>query len=173
MNLSGHHKVIIFTTGGTLDKVYDEEDGSLKNKESLAHQKVLQRLRLPNTEVEIYSLLSIDSLDMTDEDRQIIFLALKKHLSKNVPILVLHGTDTMTVSATYCFERIENLQVPVIFTGAMKPLGFDDSDAYQNVTEALMATRLLTPGFYISFHNAIFPVPKVRKNREKRTFEAT
>jgi L-asparaginase len=54
----------------------------------------------------------------------------------------------------------------------MIPMGFDDSDAAQTVTEALLAAKLLKPGFYISFHNQIFEVPHVRKNKEKGTFES-
>jgi L-asparaginase len=86
-------------------------------------------------------------------------------------VLVLHGTDTMALSAEYCFDRLKDLNVPVVFTGAMRPMGFDDSDAQQNVTEALLALRLLSPGLYISFHNCILPVPQARKNKDKGYFE--
>ena len=89
----------------------------------------------------------------------------------NSPIVILHGTDTMAITANYCFENIKNITVPVVFTGAMVPMGFDDTDATQNVTEALLAAKLLPAGLYISFHNQIFQVPHVQKNKEKRTFE--
>jgi L-asparaginase len=61
---------------------------------------------------------------------------------------------------------------PIVFTGAMKPMGFEDSDAAQNITEALLATKILKPGVYISFHNRVFELPRVRKNKETRTFES-
>ena len=108
---------------------------------------------------------------MDDADRKLICETIQEDLKKEAPIVVLHGTDTMALTAEYCFERIKNLSVPVVFTGAMIPMGFDDTDATQNVTEALLAARLLSPGFYISFHNQIFKVPHVQKNKEKRTFE--
>ena len=109
---------------------------------------------------------------MDDSDRELICETIKLESQKNAPIVVLHGTDTMAVTAKYCFENIKNLSVPVVFTGAMVPMGFEDTDATQNVTEALLSAKLLKPGFYISFHNQIFIVPHVHKNKEKRTFEA-
>lgn len=165
-------RVTVITTGGTIEKTYDEFDGSLDNRESIIKQRILSRLRLPYTELEVFSVLAKDSLYMNDEDRQLLTLSIKSMLSRKTPIVILHGTDSMAESANYCLERIGTPPVPIVFTGAMKPLGFDDSDAMQNVTEALLASKLLTPGVYISFHNRIFPLPKVRKNREKRTFEA-
>jgi L-asparaginase len=108
---------------------------------------------------------------MDDEDRALICKTIAEEAKKEAPIVVLHGTDTMSLTADYCYERIKDLTVPVVFTGAMIPMGFEDTDATQNVTEALLSAKLLTPGFYISFHNRIFHVPHVRKNKDKRTFE--
>ena len=92
-------------------------------------------------------------------------------VQKNKPIVVLHGTDTMSKTAKYCYENISSVSVPVIFTGAMRPKGFVDTDANQNVAEALFALSLVEPGFYISFHNRLYNVPDVQKNYQKRTFE--
>ena len=108
---------------------------------------------------------------MDDSDRELICKTIEQELPKNDPIVVLHGTDTMSLTAEYCFLKILNLSVPVVFTGAMIPMGFEDSDAVQNVTEALLAAKLLPPGFYVSFHNQIFKVPHVTKNKLKGTFE--
>lgn len=164
--------VIIVTTGGTIEKTYDEFDGSLENRGTSIKNRILSKLRLPYTNIQVHPLLSKDSLFMDDTDRELICQTLALETKKNAPIVVLHGTDTMAQSAQYCFDRIKNLVVPVVFTGAMIPMGFDDSDAIQNVTEALLSAKLLKPGFYISFHNQIFEVPHVQKNKEKRTFEA-
>lgn len=164
-------RVILITTGGTIDKTYDEGEGTLENRDSLIKQALVARLRLPYTELEVFSIMSKDSLYMTDEDRALICMYMKNQLNRNVPIVVLHGTDTMTHTAEYCFKSIGEVNVPIVFTGAMKPLGFSDSDAQQNLTEALLAAKLLKPGFYVSFHNRIFNVPNVKKNKDKRTFE--
>ena len=165
--------VIIITTGGTIEKTYDEFDGSLENRGTSVKNRILSKLRLPYTNIHVLALLSKDSLTMDDADREIICQTIERESKKAVPIVVLHGTDTMAESAKYCFKKIKNLSIPVVFTGAMVPMGFEDTDAIQNVTEALLSAKILSPGFYISFHNQIFIVPHVHKNKEKRTFEAT
>lgn len=164
--------VIIITTGGTIEKTYDEFDGSLENRGTSIKNRILSKLRLPYTNIHVHPLLSKDSLYMDDEDRALICKTIETESKKDAPIVILHGTDTMALTAEYCFERIKDLTVPVVFTGAMIPMGFEDTDATQNVTEALLSAKLLSKGFYISFHNQIFEVPYVRKNKEKRTFEA-
>ena len=165
-------EVTIITTGGTIEKTYDEFDGSLENRGTSIKNRILSKLRLPYTQLHIHPLLSKDSLYMDDEDRQLICEAIKSEMKRNSPIVILHGTDTMALTASYCFERLNEVPVAVVFTGAMIPMGFEDTDATQNVTEALLSAKLLSPGLYISFHNQIFKVPHVQKNKEKRTFEA-
>ena len=112
-----------------------------------------------------------DSLDMTSKDRELILNKIKELSKQMCPIVVIHGTDTMQESAEYVEANFENSQEVVIFTGAMKPLGFDDSDALQNVTEALYAAQIVSSGVYISFHNRLFDVPGARKNKSLGTFE--
>lgn len=165
-------KVIIFTTGGTIEKSYNEFDGSLENRHSRLRNRLLSKLRLPHTEVELHELMAKDSLNMVEKDRQEIAKAIEDSFRKKAPIVVLHGTDTMENSAEFCFDHCEKPPVPVVFTGAMKPMGFEDSDAAQNFTEAMAVCQVLEPGFYVSFHNRVFSVPRVRKNKKRRTFES-
>lgn len=164
--------VVIITTGGTIEKTYNEFDGSLENRGTSIKNRILSKMRLPYTNISVHPIMSKDSLYMNDEDRVVIAKTVKEEMKRQHPIVVLHGTDTMHLSAEYCFKTIANPSTAVVFTGAMIPMGFDDSDATQNVTEALLAAKLLKPGFYISFHNQIFEVPHVRKNKEKGTFES-
>lgn len=165
--------IIVITTGGTIEKTYDEFDGSLSNRESVIKAKITSRLRLPYTNLQVFSVMSKDSLFMTDDDRQLLMHFVRSQLDKKAPIVILHGTDTMAVSAELCQRELKDPSVPIVFTGAMKPLGFEDSDALQNVTEALLASKLLAPGVYLSFHGRVFDVPGVRKQRERGTFEVT
>ena len=148
------------------------QSGSLENRGTSIKNRILSKLRLPKTMIEVTPLMSKDSLIMTEQDREWICGALKGPAEGKKPIVVLHGTDTMTITAEYCQKHISSPKVPIVFTGAMIPMGFEDSDATQNVTEALYSTRFLKPGFYISFHNQIFEVPNVKKNKEKSTFES-
>lgn len=165
-------KITILTTGGTIEKTYDEIEGSLFNRETVIKNRIEDNLRLPYIKLEVKSLMAKDSLEMDDQDRGIIFQAIKKFASYGNPIVVLHGTDTMQQTAELVEKSWEDKTIPVVFTGAMKPLGFIDSDAIQNVIEALFAAQIVSPGVYISFHNRLFNVPGVRKNKQKRTFES-
>jgi L-asparaginase len=164
-------EIIVITTGGTIEKTYDEFDGSLHNRESVIKAKIMSRLRLPYTSLQVFSVMNKDSLFMTDDDRNLLLQFIKSQLEKKIPMVILHGTDTMAVSAELCQREIDHPLVPIVFTGAMKPLGFEDSDALQNVTEALLASKLLAPGVYLSFHGRVFGVPGVKKSRERGTFE--
>ncbi len=165
-------RINIITTGGTIEKTYDELDGTLFNRETVIKNRINQRLRLPYTEIIIHSLMAMDSQDMATSDRQKICDNVAELSREGHPIVILHGTDTMQHSAELVQENLNECSVPVIFTGAMKPLGFEDSDALQNVTEALIAAQLVKPGVYISFHNRLYPIPGVRKNKKFGTFEA-
>ncbi len=165
-------KVTILTTGGTIEKSYNEFDGSLENRQSRLKNRLLSKLRLPHTQVSLIEIMAKDSLHMDDSDREKIWQTLSEQFDKQVPLVVLHGTDTMELTAEYCFDRCADPSVAVVFTGAMKPMGFEDSDAPQNFIEALAVCQILEPGFYISFHNRVFKVPRATKNRRRRTFES-
>lgn len=166
-------KIQILTTGGTIEKSYNEKDGSLKNRNSKLRDRLLSRVRLPHTHIELEEVMAMDSLDMTDEHRLEILEKVRTHLPKKCPILVLHGTDSMVETATLFYEKLKGVSVPVVFTGAMRPLGFESSDATQNIVEALVAAQLLTPGVYLSFHNRIHPLPGVQKDKLLGTFVGT
>jgi L-asparaginase len=76
----------------------------------------------------------------------------------------------MVETGVYIQKAFPDLQVPVVLTGAMTPLGFEGSDGLQNLTESLMAARLLGPGVFVVMHGQVFPADRVRKNRELATF---
>ena len=164
--------VRILTTGGTIEKSYCESEGTLKNRASIIRDGLISSLRLPYTNLELESILNKDSLEMDNDDRDQICAAIERTAQLGDPIVILHGTDTMSITADYCYGKLGTPKVPVVFTGAMRPMGFIDSDARQNVTEALLTARLVDPGFYIAFHNRVFPIPGARKNLESGTFEA-
>ena len=109
---------------------------------------------------------------MTDDDRQTILTATREVLETAEAVIILHGTDTLEKTGELLCERLGGLRVPVILTGAMRPYEFRDTDALQNVTESLLAARLVEPGVYALMHNRVLRFPGVRKNRERQTFEA-
>jgi L-asparaginase len=164
-------RIIMISTGGTIEKTYDEGDGSLENKKSIILQQILKKLRMPYKDIEVIALMAKDSLLMTDADRELIDHVVQDKLKQKCPIVIIHGTDTMEVTAKYLYQTIKNPGQPIILTGAMRPVEFENSDAIQNVTEALFAATVCTPGIYISFHSELYKVPQVQKNRDKGTFE--
>ena len=162
------NKVIVITTGGTIEKTYDEESGILSNRGSQL-QTMLKRLRLPYTSIQHQDLLSKDSLEMTEDDRRILLQEIEQFLQKKNPIIILHGTDTMEVTAQLLYDTLSPAS-PVILTGAMRPFGFENSDALQNFTEALFAAKIISAGIYISMHGALHRMPGIYKNRQNGTF---
>jgi L-asparaginase len=162
-------KLSILTTGGTIDKTYNEYDGNLRNYRTVLDE-ILGGLRLPDLFVRHIEVLHKDSLDMTDEDRQLILRSVKTALPTSDAIIIVHGTDTLSVVGEYLYAELGDLKIPIVLTGAMRPYEFRDSDALQNVTEALFAVSLLGPGVYVVMHNRALRFPGVRKDREGLTF---
>lgn len=159
------------TTGGTIEKVYSEKDGTVANLDSKI-DRYLRMLRLPDTDVRIVPLMNIDSLEMTDADRARILASVNALLPEKAPILITHGTDTMVETGLYLQRALPKLEIPIVMTGAMAPLGFEGSDALQNLTESLLALRILSPGIYVVSHNQVFPIANVRKDRVLGRFVA-
>jgi len=163
----------MITTGGTIEKTYDENDGLMVNRRSVVEDCVLSKLRFPYTDVNVRPVLSKDSLHMLEKDRKKLVNVILQFMDENNPIIVLHGTDTMEKSVQFCMEKILKPTVPIIFTGAMLPLPMEGSDAMQNIVESMMAAKILGPGIYLSFHNRIFYDGKFEKNRKLKTFGST
>ena len=164
-------KIHILTTGGTIEKVYSEQSGTVQNVFARINQYV-ERLRLPDTQIDVFPLMNKDSLEMTDQDREQILQAVASRIA-DAPVVITHGTDTMVETGKLLKRRLANLTHPVILTGAMTPLGFERSDGLQNLTESLFAARTLQPGVWIVLHNQAFDVDRVRKDRELARFVAT
>jgi len=165
----------LITTGGTIEKTYDEMTGELANRRSVV-RRMLKRLRLEDTSVSVIELLSKDSLQMTDDDRDSIVKALDACGADRPPatpgsgIVILHGTDTLTVTGEYILEHLKTIAVPIVLTGAMRPFEMVRSDALQNLTEAMFAAGMLGPGVYCAAHGRVLKFPGVRKDRERGTF---
>jgi L-asparaginase len=137
-------------------------------------RRCLSLLRLPETDVTVEELMNIDSLLMTDEHRNLIAQRVLAQVVEGKPVLVTHGTDTMVDTGRVVADRLARDagagNVPVVFTGAMTPFGIEGSDALQNLTEALLATKLLPGGVFLVFHGEVFPIARVRKDREHSRF---
>ncbi len=167
---AGRLSVAVIMTGGTIAKSYDPSTARFYNFEPKI-KELIEGLRTDDLKFVFYDLMHLDSLDIGDPERSTILNEISRRSELHDAVLVTHGTDGMTSTAEELCSAIGRPAIPVIFTGAMIPYTLRGSDAVQNVTEALLALRLLPPGIYISFHNRVLSVPGVRKNHENLTFE--
>tara|TARA_Y100000994_G_C15646461_1_gene423504 strand:- start:148 stop:657 length:510 start_codon:yes stop_codon:yes gene_type:complete len=155
----------IFATGGTFDKEYDEITGELYFKETNLFQ--LLQLGRSKMDVKIETLMMIDSLQMSDAERQYIVEKCKKEKAEK--IIITHGTDTMTETASLIAKDIKNKTI--ILTGAMIPIKFGSSDGLFNLGSALSFAQVLSYGVYITMNGQYFHWDNVRKNKKLGIFE--
>lgn len=155
----------ILITGGTFDKEYDMINGRLDFEET--HVPEMLKLGRCTVETEIRTLMMIDSLEMTNIDRELIL-----HNCKTVPedkILLTHGTDTMSITAEYLAKA--NLPKTIVITGAMIPYKFGSSDGFFNLGAALAFLQTLPHGVYVAMNGRYFTWDNVRKNKKTGLFE--
>lgn len=155
----------IFITGGTFDKEYDEITGSLFFKDT--HMREMLELGRSKIDVDIRTLMMVDSLEMTPEDRNLVVENCKH--SKEKKIIITHGTDTMTETGKMLAEA--NLEKTIVLTGAMIPYKFGSSDGLFNLGSALGFVQSLPKGIYIAMNGRCFNYDKVKKNKETGIFE--
>ncbi len=155
----------IFITGGTFDKEYNELNGQLYFKDThLSDLLELGRSRLP---VEIRTLMMVDSLEMTSEDRELI--AYQCNQCEETKIVITHGTDTMSETAKVLAEKVKGKTI--ILTGAMIPIKFGSSDGLFNLGSALAFAQTLPAGVYVAMNGRYFNWDNVRKNKQTGVFE--
>jgi L-asparaginase len=155
----------IFVTGGTFDKTYDEIEGKLTFGDT--HLNEMLRLGRCEVDVSVRTLMMVDSLAMTPDDRAIIVRNCAT--CEESRIVVTHGTDTMVETATAIAAGVPNKTV--VITGAMVPYAFGSSDGLFNLGSALSLAQVLPPGVYVAMNGRHFAWDRVRKNREIGVFE--
>ena len=158
-------KIKIFITGGTFDKEYNEISGELYFKHT--HMYELLNLGRCKANIEIETLMMIDSLHMTDKQRTLIINQCQKEPSKQ--IVITHGTDTMVQTANELSHHIKDKTI--VLTGAMIPFKFGSSDGLFNMGSALSFVQALDSGVYIAMNGRVFNCNNVKKNILKGIFE--
>ena len=154
----------IFTTGGTIDKVYFDATSEYQvGPPNIS--AVFDELKLGFT-YTITSLMKKDSLDLTEQDRLIVFQSVAAAASER--ILITHGTDTMVETA----KKLAVVQgKTIVLTGALKPALFKTTDAVFNIGCAVIAVQTLPAGIYIVMNGRVFTHDHVRKNVQQGMFE--
>lgn len=161
----------IFRTGGTFEKKYNELSGKLEFERYWI--KAMLDTGRCTAEYNIKRLMLIDSLEMTDQDRQLISDNCLQTTAKQ--ILIIHGTDTMTDTAQWIQTQLKKSNITdktIVLTGAMIPSSIKNSDAPFNLGFAVAAVQTLSPGVHIAMNGKFFQTGKTQKNKELGVFEA-
>jgi len=158
-------KIRLLVTGGTFDKEYNELEGTLFFKDTHVREMLgLGRCRL---DLDVRTLMMIDSLEMTDADRERIRESCLEPGCDR--IVITHGTDTMAETARHLGERVKDRTI--VLTGAMVPYTFGSSDGLFNLGSALAFSQSLSPGVYVAMNGRCFDWHNVRKNKATGAFE--
>jgi L-asparaginase len=158
--------ITIINTGGTFNKRYNPIKGVLEvPSDNIALDKIIASCH--NVEFEIKNIVSKDSLDMTDDDRQEITDTVKN--SKNENIIIIHGTDTVDLTTEFLNKEIQNKKI--VFTGAMVPMSIDEVEATMNFSQALgFLSADVKDGIYIAMHGVVVDFSRLKKDRSVGQF---
>ena len=159
-------KVRLLITGGTIDKVYNQSNGDLEfNKTHFP--EIAKRARI-EVDLVLEEIMLLDSLDMVDEDRNLILNRCSNCDEEFV--LITHGTDTMCDTAKLLGEH--SINKTIVLFGAMVPYTVSKSDALFNFGYALGSLQLLQPGVYVAMNGRVLPWIDVEKNRGLGIFQS-
>jgi L-asparaginase len=153
------NNIRLFVTGGTFDKEYDEINGRLYFKDT--HLSEMLKLGRCHLSIDIRTLMMIDSLEMSHEDRKLILQSCVA--AQEERIVITHGTDTMEQTAIVLGEA--KLPKTIVLTGAMIPYAFGSSDGLFNLGAALAFTQTLSHGVYVAMNGRYFQWNNVQKDR--------
>lgn len=159
--------IFIIATGGTIDKIHDPISETLVFSDRSYLDELLEQCRVQG--VEHQTLMLKDSLDITDQDRELIRQAILCRPENK--IIITHGTSTMTQTAEFLKGKVDGKTV-VLF-GAMRPFSLFKSDAGFNLGCAFAALQLLQPGVYITMNGQVFEAGTVRKDETRGIFESS
>lgn len=162
-------RIALISTGGTIEKTYDELSGVLSNAVSVLDVMIAQ-LELRGVLLDRLRLMNKDSLDMTPEDHTLIARTAGHKAKDHDGVVVVHGTDRLQYSGERTLELWPKPAAPIVFTGAMRPYELRNTDAIQNLTEAILAAQIVPPGVYVVMHSQLLQFPGVVKDKAAGTF---
>jgi len=162
-------RIALISTGGTIEKTYDELSGVLQNRVSVL-DVMLATLQLRGVQIDRVALMNKDSLDMSEADHNLIATTAAHYAATHDGVVIVHGTDRLAKTGHRLVERLNTPRVPIVLTGAIRPWEMRSTDALQNLTEALLAVQLLAPGVYVSMHNNVLQFPGVEKDPKAGAF---
>lgn len=159
-------KIVFIQTGGTIDKDYPHSTkGWAFEFGEPATNRILEKLN-PSFDYEVVTAFQKDSLEITNEDRQLLADLIQK--SDENKFIITHGTDTLIETASFLSQHIENKLI--ILTGAMRPERFTNSEAPINVGCAIASANLLDRGVFITMHGVVKAYSDIQRNTETGKF---
>ena len=161
-------RIALISTGGTIEKTYDPLSGVLVNELSVL-DVMLASFEMHQTVITRVPLMNKDSSRMVDEDHDRIAKTAHAMAQAHDGVIVVHGTDRLQHTGD-AIVKLGKPEVPVVLTGAMRPYIMRNTDAVQNLIEALCAARLADPGVYAAFHGRLLTFPGVVKDFERGRF---
>jgi L-asparaginase len=168
--MQGTKRIALLSTGGTIEKTYNESDGTISNQRSVL-EIMLASLVLRGVVIERVPVMNKDSLEMTPADHERIATVAGVYVDSHDGILIAHGTDRLQFTGEMLVEKLgESPRVPIVLFGAMRPYELRTTDALQNLTEALLAVQLAAPGVYVAMHNQVLRFPGVVKDTAHMRF---
>jgi L-asparaginase len=163
-------RIALLSTGGTIEKTYNESDGTITNQRSVL-EIMLASLLLRGVVIDRVPVMNMDSLQMGRLDHEHIATVAAAHVESHEGLVITHGTDRLAITGEVLVEKLgARPRVPVVLTGAMRPYELRTTDALQNLTEALLAVQLVEPGVYVSMHNQVLRFPGVVKDVAQQRF---
>ena len=140
-------KILLIYTGGTIGMVKDYDTGALKAFDFKKLLKRIPELHLLDCEIDTVSFANpIDSSNIQIENWQNIATTIEDKYDAFDGFVVLHGSDTMSYSASALSFMLENLSKPVVFTGSQLPIGDLRTDAKENLITAIQIASLQEKG---------------------------
>ncbi len=162
-------RLAIISTGGTIEKTYDEAQGVLNNGLTVLDM-MIELLQLEGLELDRISLMNKDSGDMSDEDHHEIADAVHACDSTHDGVVVVHGTDTLSVTGECIISKYPGIQNACVLTGAMRPWIMRNTDSLQNLAESFAVVQLLDQGVYVAMHSQVLKFPGVVKDQKRMRF---
>ena len=163
-------KIALLSTGGTIEKTYHERDGTISNQRSVL-EIMLATVVLRGVIIERVPVMNKDSLEMSDADHERIATVAGVYADSHDGLIITHGTDRLQHTGEKLVLRLTSSpKVPIVLTGAMKPFELRNTDALQNLTEAMLAVQLVPAGVYVAMHNQVLRFPGVVKDHAAMRF---
>ncbi len=162
--------ILIIYTGGTIGMKTDEATGALVPFDFSGIYEEFPSLKRLHVDIDVHTMPQlIDSSNVRPADWCAIAGVLRDNYERYDGFVILHGTDTMSYSASALSFMLENLAKPVVFTGSQIPIGVLRTDGRENLITAIeiagarIGGRAAVPEVSLLFHNRLYRGNRTRK----------